>query len=1236
MKPATSTTATRKISSSFVFFVFFCVTFVFGRIGAKGEIAGLGGIQRGSNRVEYADGAFNVRSGGKGGRELQINTHRVKTRSEWQFWEQVQCREKLFLGKDEDKVEVGERLATIFAKMESLTKDVAESNAELRAENADLRAAFVALEAKVDIFFQPPSPPPPSPPSPPPSPPSPPPPSPPSPPPSPPSPPPPSPPSPPPSPPPLPPPPVTSIPDASWHALVVECLAEAGAEVTGECTEWASGNNYGTMPNWNTSLVTDMNGSDGTVLRGFGGKSTFNGDITEWDTSQVTDMRYMFQSASAFNQDISSWTGSAATSAQTDMFSGATAFQAKFKCTNEITGPANSCVGPSPIPDTSWHAFVGDCLIESDAIGETGECIVWARSQNVWYGTMPNWNTSLVTDMNGSDGTVLRGFGGKSTFNGDITEWDTSQVTDMRYMFQSASAFNQDISSWTGSAATSAQTDMFLDATAFQAKFKCTNEITGPANSCVGPSPIPDTSWHAFVGDCLIESDAIGETGECIVWARSQNVWYGTMPNWDTSLVEDMSGYDEGNFAFQGFGKSTFNGDISKWNTGKVTNMFSMFRDASAFNQDIGSWNTARVTNMGYMFLSASAFNQDIGSWTTAQVTSMGNMFASASSFNRDIGSWNTEKVTNMQYMFGYASAFNHDIGSWNTEKVTTMHKMFLYAYAFNQDIGSWNTAQVTDTRQMFAQAYAFQAKFKCTNEITGPLNSCVGPSPIPDTSWHAFVGDCLIESDAIGETGECIVWARSQNVWYGTMPNWDTSLVEDMSGYDGGFQGFGDKSTFDGDISKWDTGKVTRMDAMFYKARAFNRDIGSWNTAQVTDMSRMFYEASAFNQGIGSWNTEKVTDMSRMFNSAPAFNQDIGSWNTEKVTNMRDMFYYASAFNHDIGEWNTEKVTNMIGMFHTASSFNQDIGSWNTEKVTTMIYMFQDASAFNHDISSWTGSAATSAQSSMFSGATAFQAKFKCTNEITGPANSCVGPSPIPDTSWHAFVGECLMWDASPVIAETGECIDWARSKDVWYGTMPNWDVSLVENMVGWNSVAFQGFGGKSTFNGDISKWNTEKVTNMEYMFFKTSAFNQDIGSWNTAQVTDMEYMFNSASAFNHDIGSWNTSQVTDMEYMFRVASAFNQDIGSWNTTQVKTMSRMFWFASAFNQDIGSWNTAQVTDMQLMFNSASAFNHDISSWTGSAATSEQANMFLDATAFRAKFTCTNANAGPPNSCVLK
>ena len=74
---------------------------------------------------------------------------------------------------------------------------------------------------------------------------------------------------------------LTAIPSEYWHDFVAECLNESGAEVTGECTTWASGNDYGTMPNWDVSLVEDMSGWTGSASQGFYDKSTFDGDISK-------------------------------------------------------------------------------------------------------------------------------------------------------------------------------------------------------------------------------------------------------------------------------------------------------------------------------------------------------------------------------------------------------------------------------------------------------------------------------------------------------------------------------------------------------------------------------------------------------------------------------------------------------------------------------------------------------------------------------------------------------------------------------------------------------------------------------------------------------------------------------------------------------------------------------------------------------------------------------------------
>ena len=203
-----------------------------------------------------------------------------------------------------------------------------------------------------------------------------------------------------------------------------------------------------------------------------------------------------------------------------------------------------------------------------------------------------------------------------------------------------------------------------------------------------------------------------------------------------------------------------------------------------------------------------------------------------------------------------------------------------------------------------------------------------------------------------------------------------------------------------------------------------------------MTNMYAMFNQASAFNQDIGSWNTAQVTTMQRMFHVASVFNQDIGEWNTEKVTTMRAMLNSASAFNQDIGSWNTAQVTTMYGMFNSASAFNQDIGSWNTTQVTTMYGMFYYASAFNQDISSWTGSAATSAQTDMFSSATAFQARFTCTDAVTGPARSCVlkqsywSASYCPLGSW-VYNNDYTTHETNPGSVGTPEaCIELVRTE--------------------------------------------------------------------------------------------------------------------------------------------------------------------------------------------------------------
>src|SRR5699024_5437066 len=97
--------------------------------------------------------------------------------------------------------------------------------------------------------------------------------------------------------------------------------------------------------------------------------------------------------------------------------------------------------------------------------------------------------------------------------------------------------------------------------------------------------------------------------------------------------------------------------DLSRFDTSKVTDMSSMFKDSQATSLDLSSFDTSSVTNMGYMFEGTKATSLDLSNFDTSSVTKMWSMFKSSQATRLDLRSFDTSNVTNMNYMFQNSKA---------------------------------------------------------------------------------------------------------------------------------------------------------------------------------------------------------------------------------------------------------------------------------------------------------------------------------------------------------------------------------------------------------------------------------------------------------------------------------------------------------------------------------------------------------------------------------------------------
>ena len=182
---------------------------------------------------------------------------------------------------------------------------------------------------------------------------------------------------------------------------------------------------YGHISNWDTSDVTDMSEL-------FKDCKEFNDDISSWDVSQVTTMNGMFCGAVAFNQDIGQWNVSKVTTMRC-MFSDAVDF--------------NQDIGQWDVSKvTTMRCMFFRAAAFNQDIGQWNVSQVTDMYTMFWTAYVFNqpvgqWNVSQVEDM-----TYM--FSGCRDFNQDISKWNVFQVTSMLGMFYHATAFNQDIGKW--------------------------------------------------------------------------------------------------------------------------------------------------------------------------------------------------------------------------------------------------------------------------------------------------------------------------------------------------------------------------------------------------------------------------------------------------------------------------------------------------------------------------------------------------------------------------------------------------------------------------------------------------------------------------------------------------------------------------------------------------------------------------------------------------------------------
>ena len=848
---------------------------------------------------------------------------------------------------------------------------------------------------------------------------------------------------------------------------------------------------------WDTSNVTDM----GYLFQGCGSLTEVIG-LETWDTSKVEYMNQMFTNSKVPNVSaILNWDVSNCKSFAY-MFSNANILDTELNLSNWQPNNLENC--QNMFANTTFTSI-----------------------------NLSGWNVPKLSNMS----SMFAGIGAASKLlSVNMNNWTMETPANMNSMFYN----NANLTSidFTGSKMVTSNLSQ-----AFQSCSKLTSlDVSGfDTSQC--------TSIENTFTNCSLLTEIIG------------------LDNWDVSNVTTMS---------QVFATCTVLANldgIANWDVSKVRYMYNVFAGCSSLTSlNINDWDVSSVTTLQTCFSGLVMESLDLSKWNVSQVSNFGFLFSSAKIKNINVSGWDTSAGTIFQYLFTSCTEFEEiDLSSWKVSSDANLYLAFngcSTSQTIYYDPTLWQGDRQTSVTWIVAPSK--------NNGYWLDMSAITG-----DTTITLYNENNLATEEILTDWGDGTQDSELTHTYSTAGEYVVVSNLQNRAMINGVFN-----STIYSYLTKANIFYKIAPSHMFYNCTKLKEVTFTDNWADslgTTSFSfwRLFGNCSALTtiNNIDILCRIALSDMTSVFEGCKSLAElDLSKLNTQNVQKMSSVFNGCSSLTSlDLSSsWNTSQCTTMFSMFNGCSSLTSlDVSSWNFEKCTTINQFIRGTTNLVDFNMSGVTFGATSVNFQNFAyqsgvqnvnmsnittaGKVAFESPFYgCSKlETIDFSNSHFKPS----TTQNMFNGCSSLTSLDLSMLDTSSCTDM--------------------------SSMFNGCGAITSIN--MSGWNTANVIDMGDMFRNTTSLQVlDVSNWDVSSVNSttgsITYMFANTRIKHLDLSSWKiTDDIEYCNYVFLDNPNLEQiDLSNWLVTQLqgyqfrgssklKTIGMLYSSAEAINALVAS-----------------------------------------------------------------